>query len=187
MIQSGNFWIHPRTKYCIFQDIFFVIHCTYSYFWPCTWQKEINTASFQWEVPLTHLMNTAAFYESAIYFQKNFFSTLIHKAKGKRLSCPCALTKHHHESVLGEWRYSSTHSQPLYSQRKSPCYPLDRSWVGARAVLDAVVKRKIPSPRRESNPRIPIAQPVAQRYTDWAITALHLYVSAVICFFAGQC
>jgi hypothetical protein len=45
-------------------------------------------------------------------------------------------------------------------------------WVGLRAVLDAMVKRKIPSPRRESNPRTPIVQPVAQRYTDWAITAL---------------
>jgi hypothetical protein len=40
--------------------------------------------------------------------------------------------------------------------------------VGPRAVLDAVVKRKIPGPRRESNPRIPVVQPVAQRYTDWA-------------------
>jgi hypothetical protein len=39
-------------------------------------------------------------------------------------------------------------------------------WVGPRAVLVAVVKRKIPSPRRESNPRTPIVQPVAQRYTD---------------------
>jgi hypothetical protein len=39
-------------------------------------------------------------------------------------------------------------------------------WVGTRAVLDAVVKRKIPSPRRESNPRTPTVQPVAQRYTD---------------------
>jgi hypothetical protein len=37
--------------------------------------------------------------------------------------------------------------------------------VGFRAVLDAVVKRKIPSPRRESNPRTPIVQPIAQRYT----------------------
>jgi hypothetical protein len=44
--------------------------------------------------------------------------------------------------------------------------------VGPRAVLDAVVKRKIPSPRRESNPRTPIVQPVAQCYTDLAITAL---------------
>jgi hypothetical protein len=44
-------------------------------------------------------------------------------------------------------------------------------WVGSRAVLNAVVRRKIPSPRRESNPRIPIVQPVAQCCTDWAITA----------------
>jgi hypothetical protein len=44
--------------------------------------------------------------------------------------------------------------------------------VDPRAVLDAVVKRKIPIPRRESNPRTPIVQPVAQRYADWAITAL---------------
>jgi hypothetical protein len=35
--------------------------------------------------------------------------------------------------------------------------------VGPRAVLDAVVKRKIPSPGRESNPRTPIVQPVAHR------------------------
>jgi hypothetical protein len=35
--------------------------------------------------------------------------------------------------------------------------------VGPRAVLDAVVKRKIPSSRRESNRRTPIVQPVAQR------------------------
>jgi hypothetical protein len=34
--------------------------------------------------------------------------------------------------------------------------------VGPRAVLDAVVERKISSPRRESNPRTPIVQPVAQ-------------------------
>jgi hypothetical protein len=40
--------------------------------------------------------------------------------------------------------------------------------VGPKAILDAVVKRKIPSTRQESNPRTPIAQPVAQRYTDWA-------------------
>jgi hypothetical protein len=35
-------------------------------------------------------------------------------------------------------------------------------WMGPIAVLDAVVKIKIPSPRRESNSRTPIAQ----RYTD---------------------
>jgi hypothetical protein len=31
--------------------------------------------------------------------------------------------------------------------------------VGSRAGLDAVVKRKIHSPRRESNPRTPISSP----------------------------
>jgi hypothetical protein len=46
--------------------------------------------------------------------------------------------------------------------------------VGPRAVLDAVVKRKIPSPRRESNPRTPIVQSVAQRYTDWAVILITL-------------
>jgi hypothetical protein len=38
--------------------------------------------------------------------------------------------------------------------------------VGPRAVLDVVLRRKIPSPRRESNPIASIVQPVAQRYTD---------------------
>jgi hypothetical protein len=38
--------------------------------------------------------------------------------------------------------------------------------MGPRAFLDAVVKRRIPSPRRESNPRTPIVQPIAQGYTD---------------------
>jgi hypothetical protein len=37
--------------------------------------------------------------------------------------------------------------------------------VGPGAVLDAVAKRKIPNPRRESKPETPIVQPVGQRYT----------------------
>jgi hypothetical protein len=43
-------------------------------------------------------------------------------------------------------------------------------WVGPRSVLDTVVKRKILSPRRQSKPRTPLVQPVAEGYTDWAIT-----------------
>jgi hypothetical protein len=45
-------------------------------------------------------------------------------------------------------------------------------WEGHRPVLDAVVKRKIPTLSRESKPRTPIVQPVAQRYTYRVITAL---------------
>jgi hypothetical protein len=37
--------------------------------------------------------------------------------------------------------------------------------VGPRGVLDAVVKRKIPSPLGESNARTLIVQPIVQRYT----------------------
>jgi hypothetical protein len=81
-----------------------------------------------------------------------------------------------HEGLLGEWRYSSTHSLTSalgggewsasrpgrFTPRKTaPGTHWTGGWVGPRAVLDAVVKRKIPSPRRESNPRTPIIQPVA--------------------------
>jgi hypothetical protein len=81
---------------------------------------------------------------------------------------------------LGEWMFSSTYSftpaLEVSGQLHSPAAlpPRERApdtqwiggWVGPRAVLDTVVKRKIPSPRWESNPRTPIVQPVAQRYTD---------------------
>jgi hypothetical protein len=41
--------------------------------------------------------------------------------------------------------------------------------VGPRAGLEAVSKRKIPSPCWEYKPDHPIVQPVASRYTDRAI------------------
>jgi hypothetical protein len=54
---------------------------------------------------------------------------------------------------------------------KSPSTDWIGGWAGSRAGLDAVVKRKIPSPRQESNRRTPIVQPEPCRYTDWAIPA----------------
>jgi hypothetical protein len=92
-----------------------------------------------------------------------------------------------HEGVFTDWRYSSTYSltsafdgvkwsgtrpRRFIPRERAPITHGMGDWVGSRAVLDAVVKSKIPSHRRESNPRTPIFQPVAQRYTDWAITAL---------------
>jgi hypothetical protein len=92
-----------------------------------------------------------------------------------------------HEVVLGEWRYSSAHSltstldggewsasrpSRFTSGERAPGTHLMGGWVCPRAVLGAVAKRKIPSLRQESNPRTLIVQPVAQRYADWAITAL---------------
>jgi hypothetical protein len=52
------------------------------------------------------------------------------------------------------------------STERAPGTHLKRGWVGPRVVMDAVVKRKIPSPRRESNSRTPIVRPVASLYTD---------------------
>jgi hypothetical protein len=81
----------------------------------------------------------------------------------------CFSSAPRHEGVLGEWNYSSTHSltSALDGGEKSALrpgrfIPRERAsgthwiggWVGPRAILDAVVKRKIPSPRRESNPRV---------------------------------
>jgi hypothetical protein len=48
--------------------------------------------------------------------------------------------------------------------------------VGPRAVLDAVVKRKIPSLRRESNPRTPIAMKVGfKKSTKFKQRKLYFY------------
>jgi hypothetical protein len=107
--------------------------------------------------------------------------------KGKKVQLSlCCNWAPRHEVVLGDWVYSSTHSLTSaldggewLASRPGHFTPRERAsgthwiggWVGPRAVLEAVVKRKIPSPRRESNPRTPIVQPVALRYTDWAITA----------------
>jgi hypothetical protein len=72
----------------------------------------------------------------------------------------------------GEW--SASRPGRFTPKERAPGTYWLGGWVGPSAVLDAVVKRKIPNPRRESNPKTPIVQPVAQRYTDRAITALSL-------------
>jgi hypothetical protein len=81
----------------------------------------------------------------------------------------------------GEW--SASRPGHFTSRERAPGTHWIGGWVGPRAVLDSVVKRKIPSPRRESNPRTPIVEPVAQRYTHWAITALYLLI--VCCLIQG--
>jgi hypothetical protein len=72
--------------------------------------------------------------------------------------------------------------RPLYPrERTSDTYWIGH-WVDPRAVLDVVVKRKIPSPQRESNPRTPILQPVASHYTDRAMVNNNAVISAVSCY-----
>jgi hypothetical protein len=50
---------------------------------------------------------------------------------------------------------------PLHPRERAPGTYYIGGWVGPRAVLHAVVKRKIPNSRWESNPRTSIVQPIA--------------------------
>jgi hypothetical protein len=74
----------------------------------------------------------------------------------------------------GEW--SASRPGRFTPRKRAPGTHWIGGWVDPRAVLDAVVKRKIPTPRRESNPRTPIVHPVAQRYTDWGIPAVQFHL-----------
>jgi hypothetical protein len=78
----------------------------------------------------------------------------------------------------GEW--SASRPGRFTPRERAPGTHWVGGWVGSRAVLDAMVKRKIPSLRQESNQRTPIVQPVVQHYTDWAITA-HLERNMYCC------
>jgi hypothetical protein len=64
----------------------------------------------------------------------------------------------------GEW--SASRPGRFIPRGSAPDTHWIAGWVDPRAVLDTVLKRKIPSPHREWNPRTPIVQPVAQCYTD---------------------
>jgi hypothetical protein len=61
----------------------------------------------------------------------------------------------------GEW--SPSHTGRFEPRERAPGTHLIGGWVGPRAGLEAVVKRKFPSPCRDCNPLI--IQSVAQRYT----------------------
>jgi hypothetical protein len=63
------------------------------------------------------------------------------------------------------WRWVVSYiPRQLYPQGKSPWYPLDRGLGGPQSRSGHGGEEKIPIPRRESNLRTPIVQPVAQRY-----------------------
>jgi hypothetical protein len=64
-------------------------------------------------------------------------------------------------SALDGGELSASRSGRFYPQVKTPVTNWIGGWVVPRAVLNAVVMGKIPSPRRESNPKTPIVQPVA--------------------------
>jgi hypothetical protein len=95
------------------------------------------------------------------------------KGKGKVIAVHSLSTTPWRRS--GKWRYSSTHSltsaldggewsashpDSFTLRERAPGTHWKRGCVGPRAGLDAVVKRKIPSSWRDSNPRSPSSLPV---------------------------
>jgi hypothetical protein len=95
------------------------------------------------------------------------YHLLILKGKGKVLPT-LFLTEHHAMKAywgngriasrildLGtRWEWSASRPSRFTPREKAPGIYWIGSWVGPRAGLDAVVKRKIPSPCRDSNPRL---------------------------------
>jgi hypothetical protein len=92
--------------------------------------------------------------------------------------------------LMGEWRYNSTTPdlrtscrwlvsftpRPLYSGKEA-WHSFDGKLCGPRASLDIEEERKISYP---AGNRTPVVQPVAHRYTDWAISAfLHKFCCTV--------
>jgi hypothetical protein len=70
----------------------------------------------------------------------------------------------------GEW--SASRPGRFTPRERAPGAHWVGDCVGPWAGLDTVSRKKIPIPRRESNPEHPIVQLVASRYTDWTIPAL---------------
>jgi hypothetical protein len=96
-------------------------------------------------------------------------------SKGKIKNCPCALPKHHSlKTYWGKGGIAPLSGQ-LHAPRKSASYLLHRRLGGPQSRSGRGGEEKIPSPRRESNPRTQIVQAIAQRYTNWAITYYYYY------------
>jgi hypothetical protein len=82
-------------------------------------------------------------------------------------------------SALDGSEWSDSHPGSFIPRERTPDTHWIGGWVGSTADLDAV-KRKIPSRLRESNPKTPIVQSVAQSCTDRGITALKIRYSTYI-------
>jgi hypothetical protein len=94
-----------------------------------------------------------------------------------RRSCPCDLTEHHAiktywgmevllhalwTSALDRVEWSNSRPDSFIPREKDSGTHWMGSWVGRRAGLDTVVKKKFPAP---AGTRTPAHQSVAQRYT----------------------
>jgi hypothetical protein len=100
--------------------------------------------------------------------------------KVKKVKLSLCLTKHHTmktycgveaelpafltSALVGGW--SASRPGRFTPGERAPGTHWIGGWVGPRAGLDTIVKRKIFGPCQESNPRTPIVQAVTSRYNN---------------------
>jgi hypothetical protein len=72
----------------------------------------------------------------------------------------------------GEW--SASRSDRFTPREKAPGTQWTGGWVGPRAGLDTLSKRKLPSPRPGYEPGHPIFQPIVNRYIQsYSVSSLN--------------
>jgi hypothetical protein len=120
----------------------------------------------------TESSNNEVYSNSAGYYKTRIRTKYI-KVKVKVMSL--CLTKHHAMKTYRRsggvapcildlstrWEWSDSRPVHFTPKERAPVTYGLGGWVGPSSILDAVVKRKIPSLYRESNPRTSIVQPVA--------------------------
>jgi hypothetical protein len=110
----------------------------------CMFLKDGKSCSFRWTVKVKLSLCLTKHHNMKTYWRSGGIAS-----HSLRLGTRC------------RWVVSFT-TRPLYPQGKIPCYPLNRRLGGPQSRSGKVVKRKIPRPCQESNPRTPIVQPIVQ-------------------------
>jgi hypothetical protein len=75
------------------------------------------------------------------------------------------ISTHSLTSALDGGELPASHSGRFTPRERASVSHWIGGWVSPRAVMDVVVKSKIPSSRRKSNPRTPIVQPEENMYS----------------------
>jgi hypothetical protein len=113
-------------------------------------------------------------------YQTKGLRTYVHRKVTVKVSLRLLNKAPRREDVWGEWSIGPPFMTSVTTWRwvlrlmprplgKCPQYPLYRRLRGPRAGLNAVDKRKIFWSCWDSNPDFPTVEPLARRYTDWAI------------------
>jgi hypothetical protein len=120
---------------------------------PLWWTKLLQERFLEFTLP--HLLEIPLF---IVHYQSTC----------ERGSCPCALTEHRAMKVycgsgalaprifyfVTRWRWVVSFTpRPPYPRERAPGTHWIGGWVSSRVDLDALVKREIPNPCRDSNPR----------------------------------